>query len=86
MNSQKAKIGPGFETARPDPENALPGSPKWSPGAFQKCFCDPKMGDAYAVSNPAVLIQRALVPKMVARVDFDKTTLLTNLDFLDLGA
>ena len=86
MNSQKAKIEPGFETARPDPENALPGSPKWSPGAFEKCFCDPKMGDAYAVSNPAVLIQRALVPKMVARVDFDKTTLLTNLDFLDLGA
>ena len=86
MNSQKAKIGPGFDAARPGPEKAPPGSPKWSPGAFQKCFGAPKMGDAYAVSNPAVLIQRALVPKMVARVDFDKTTLLTNLDFLDLGA
>ena len=56
------------------------------PGSLPKVFLRLKMGDACAVSNPAVLIQRALVRKMPARDDFDKTTLLTNLDFLDFEA
>ena len=37
------------------------------PGSLPKVFLRLKMGDACAVSNPAVLIQRAQVPKMHPR-------------------
>ena len=53
MNSQKAKIGPGFDTARPGP-----GKPKMIPGSLPKVLLRPKMGD------PAVVMQRAQVPTM----------------------
>ena len=56
------------------------------PESLPKVFLRRKMGHACALSNPSVLIERFLVPKMRPRDDFDKATLLTNFDFLDFGS
>ena len=68
MNSQEVKIGPGFDNySASSSQKCLPGKPKMIPGSLPKVFLRLKMGDACAVTNPAVLIPRAQVPKMHPR-------------------